>query len=222
MGANYDLILTPANVPSTLDRHIHDFLLTRGLRVEAVSDLVTARISGDKVILYSPPASCWLQVLGSCSAIGIELGTWFHCNPLAGYLSTQLAHCIHLWSLDSGFVAGYSIYTNGNKSECECVFSVHARSTREIIDGVPTPLSLPGQQLKSLLGHETDFASFIAQYEDLEIGVAALVARIGFKVHLVEYYNAIDDKQGSVIVGSNYEAIQLTGWTAIQFDNKAD
>jgi hypothetical protein len=97
------------------------------------------------------------------------------------------------------------------------MFSRNATTTSELMDGVPTPPGRPGHLLKDLLGIEVDFSSFIARYENLEIGIGAFIAKVGFNVHLVDYLDATDEKHGSAIKEGEYESIRLVGWTAIRF-----
>jgi len=56
------------------------------------------------------------------------------------------------------------------------------------------------------------------QSDNLEEGIGRLVARIGFVVHLVDFYEAIDDKRGIAIAGNTYNDADLFEWTAILFE----
>jgi hypothetical protein len=56
------------------------------------------------------------------------------------------------------------------------------------------------------------------RFDNLEIGLADLVSMFGFRAHLVDYYEAVDDKYGISVVDGHYSSIPLEGWTAVQFE----
>jgi hypothetical protein len=218
MSANYDVIISRAPSLNLMNVLLTDFLSGRGLNVTSIDQLDTVDITGHNAILLSQPNSGWLQILPG-SEIRIDT-TWYASNPLGGYLSSKVESSIHIWSLDSGRVAGYAIYSGGKKSDCQCVFSKYSKNTAELMDGVPVPEDHRGTML-SLLAHiDHDFSGFMARYDSLEIGVGELIARFGFEVHLVDYYDATDEKQGSAIERGKHRPVQLLGWTAIMFAPK--
>ncbi len=213
MGAYYNIVISPACDYDVMVREIGTFLSMRGLRLMEVAALESVDISDHNALLISPPANGWVEIVTG-QGIGID-STWYASNPLASFVSASLRNCIHIWSLNSGRVAGYAVYADGKNEECDVVFSKYAKNTSELMDGVPTPLNRPGQLLKSLVG--IDFRRFMACHGTLENGMGQLVAQIGFQVHLVDYFDATDDKQGVAVEGSTYEPVTLRGWTAIRF-----
>jgi hypothetical protein len=217
MGAYYDLIISPAGNRDAIMKHIGSFLSGRGFRMKGAINLASADIRDHKAILLSPPAKGWVAILPG-SGVGID-ASWYDDNPLARYLSTGLEHCVHVWSLNSGRVVGYAVYANGKKVECESVFSKNAETQSELTDGVPTPPNQGGTLLSDLLGVKYEFARIMRQYRNLEIGLGELVSLFGFDVHLVDYYDATDEKQGVAVRGGEYNPVPLLGWIAIQFDS---
>jgi hypothetical protein len=215
MGANYDLIISRGAPEKDLVEIISHFLSATGLEVAQVGKLQSLDIPDDKAILLSPPTGGWIEMAALPSAMEITLATWFHFNPVAAHVSRSVGECIHLWSLDSGYVAGYTVYLDGELAGRECIFSRKAKSRNEVMAGVPTPEQRPSKALATALQTAYDFAADLCHYSNLEVGMAALVSRFGFHVHLLDFYEATEEKIGIAVLNSKYVDVDLTDWTAI-------
>jgi len=217
MGAYYDIIVSPAG--GAID-HVRRFLATRNLSCHQSSALLDTPIPDEAAILISGPENGWVQVLARCAPLMISATEWYHYNPLARYLSTHLGDSVHLWSLDSGFAVGYTLFSAGEKRECQTLFSRHAGGDSELPVGIPVPEEKRGHALGHLLGDMTyNFSESIRKYSSLEIGLSELVARFGFAVHLVDYYDAVDDKQGISVDDGQYCVVELSEWNAVIFES---
>src|SRR5262245_4629933 len=144
MGANYDTLIVSLEQAEPLADNISRYLTMQGFTIEEVCELHAAKIKGDQAVLLSPPRGGWAQLIANSSGLRVGLPDWFQANPLAGYLSFGSNTCLHLWSLNSGFVAGYSVYRAGSNRESDHLFSSRARRTDLLMPGVPTPPRQPG------------------------------------------------------------------------------
>jgi hypothetical protein len=218
MGANYDFIVTTADESDSYLECISSFLISRGFLVDLVGDLQSMEISDAAAILIGPRRNRMVQLVANASALTISLQEWFDENPLAKYLSLRMVFAIHLWCLDSGFVVGYSAYRNGKKIEADCLFSPRANITSQIIDGIKTPAVIIGHTLADALGESSyTFPTNLQEFRNREVGFGTLISRLGFSEHLVDFYDAVDDKVGVVIEGSKHKSIALSEWRALQF-----
>jgi len=217
MGADYDFVLSPAE---DAVQHIESFLSERELTVHSVAELAAVSLNDDRAVLISPGQAGRVQIVADCSSLMVDLANWFECNPLAAALSRYGRPTLHLWSLDSGFVAGYSAYDDGKKVEADHVFSKHAVNTEELMKSVPAPRTQAGDTLQKFL-RTADAAGTPGwkQSAGLERGIARLAADMGFGVHLVDFYEALDDQIGMAVVGDDYRDVDLSSWTAIVFDS---
>ena len=213
MGANYDFVISSADA---IEERIEGFLSRRDLAVISAAELGTVEIDDDKVILIGPSQDGLVQVVVHCSAVGIDLTDWYDSNPLAAALSQQGQPSLHLWSLDSGFVSGYSAYRDGVKVEADHCFSIHAKNKVELMESVATPRTQRGNTLQTFLRKdESTVTSGWKKDGDLELGMASLVAKMGFDVHLVDLYDALDDHEGVAVSGDNYQVVELSAWKAV-------
>src|SRR5262249_51541331 len=66
-----------------------------------------------------------------------------------------------------------------------------------------------------------DFEGFMRQFEWLEVATAALAARLGISVHLIDPLD-VQDGDGAVIVESGeYKAVSLPGWFGVYYEKAA-
>ena len=216
MGATYDLVISAADL---VEERIGDFLSERHLPVSSVADLGSVEIYDDNVTLIGPSQNGFVQVVVHCSALGIDLADWYEFNPLAAALARQGKASLHLWSLDSGFVAGYSGYLDGAKVESDHCFSKHAKRTDMLMESVQTPTTQEGNSLQKFLqkGKPSD-TSVWKNDGDLELGIANLVAKMGFDAHLVGLFEALDNQEGIAVYDDKYRAVHLSSWKAFIFD----
>lgn len=217
MGANYDVLLSPCTERSDVQQEVVRFLSVQGHEVASAKMLDATEIDDDNAVIMGPPTHGWTQTLANCSSLRISLLSWFASNPLGIFLSTSLETCVHLWSLDSGYVVGYALYSQGHKKEGECVFAKTATDNKELLHGVSTPPRKKGDALGALIGEKYEFEADMSCYKNLELGMAALVARFGCDVHLIDFHGALDDKEGIAIEDGKYNAIHLSGWSVVTF-----
>lgn len=217
MGANYDIILSRCG---ELDDFIEDVagLAAEQHSVDCVLDLADAEILDERALLVGVPRGGWIQVLAGASGLSCPLDRWFDDNPVGRVLSQRVPHCIHVWSLNSGHVAGYSLFESGIKRECAVVFAKSARNRTDLMLHVPVPARLGGGRLGEIIGQPGyDFSTDVGAQSNLEMGVARFMSKFGFPVHLVDFFDATDDKLGSAVVDGSYHAVPLTGWKAVLF-----
>src|SRR5262249_57972321 len=95
----------------------------------------------DMVCFVGPQRTgVWLPVVANCSTLRVSLRDWFTLNPLARHLSISARATIYLWCLDSGYAAGYSLFSQGQHQESQTVFwRGETRRPAEIMSGVPVP-----------------------------------------------------------------------------------
>jgi hypothetical protein len=217
MGANYDVLIASGAVQSDVLTSAAKFLAKRSLNLTGIVPLHDANINDDCAILVSMPENRWIGIVASAPGIRVPLAEWFNENPLGVYLSEAVRTVVHLWSLDSGYVAGYTVYSSGKRIGGECVFANEATSKDELMPGVPAPKDRNGGALSRLLGAQYDFVREMRKCPNLEIGLASLVAQFGFAAQLLDYYEAIDDHRGIAVVGNKYVTVDLCTWAALVF-----
>ena len=91
----------------------------------------------------------------------------------------------------------------------------HAKNIEFLMSGVATPARKPGNVLSRSLRMKYDFHSELNASENLEIGLAALVARFGFRAHLIDSSEAVDEMVAIVVTSGEYDIVDLGDWTAI-------
>src|SRR5262249_46583179 len=108
-------------------------------------------------------------------------------NPFAAYLSRSLSPVLFLWSLDSGYVSGYSLYEKGDLTESEVLFCSSARIQDELFpnEKVPT-IGRRGRLGYYLHDPEFDYKRFTSQFGSLEEATGMLAAQLGLDVHLID------------------------------------
>jgi hypothetical protein len=218
MGANYEVLLCPASPEDDLVEILGSFLSLRDLAIVAVGELGTIEVKDERVIVLSPPCNGWVQIVANLVGLRVNPTEWVESNPLAGFLSVRRGYGVHIWSDDSGYDCGYSLYVGGDKRECACVFTSHARNRQELWSGVPAPSNRYGARLGELIGQKDyDFSAEVAKQRCLEIGLAKVVSMFGFGIHLLDYYEVLDEKEGIAVQEVKYSAVALSGWIAIEF-----
>src|SRR5262245_21372906 len=123
MGANYNTILVSALGRNELLGAIAGFLAEHGAAIELVEQQERrgapfATPSASTVLFGPPTASRWVPVTSWGDAL-IGYPLWYTANPLAGWLSRTVSPVIYLFSLDSGCVAGYSVFLDGDQVEVQ-------------------------------------------------------------------------------------------------------
>jgi hypothetical protein len=217
MGANYDFVIAPAAPGDELASHIVTFVIG-GHVVDCIDRLNHVEILDDRAILWSAPCNGWVQIIASASGLGVPLAEWFHRNPLARALSLPYGRSIHVWTLDSGACAGYSVFQNGSMRERITVFAKDVTSHTELMPGVSVLPNHPGKQLREATNEtDYDFKEDTASCRTLEIGVARLIGKFGFPVQLVDFYDAVDEQEGANVIADKYFSVPLHGWTALLF-----
>lgn len=219
MGANYDFVISSADAA---EQRIENFLAARDRAVLSVAELGAVQIDDDNVVLISPSRDGLVQVVAPCFALGIDLADWYEVNPLAAALSEHEHSSLHVWSLNSGFVAGYSAYDEGMKVEADHEFSKHANHTDQLMESVKTPRTLKRNTLRKFLRAEEP--TVISEWKkdgDLEQGIACLMAHMGFDAHLVDFFDALDDQEGIAVSDDNSFSVHLSAWKAIVFNKSS-
>jgi hypothetical protein len=191
-----------------------------GLRhsVDSIEPLEKCKIADDRAVLLSQSCNGWSQILGNCDGLRYAMSEWFVENPMCKYLSATLGEALHLWTLNSSTVAGYSLFRDGRKCESTTVFAEVPPGRNDVMPGVPAPEDRPGQRLGEILGRTGfSFSNEMRKEKNLEIGIAQIVASLGFDVHLLDFYNATDGFEGIGIEAGRYRGVPLSGWRAILF-----
>jgi hypothetical protein len=139
---------------------------------------------------------------------------WNRDNPLARSLSRVLCPVIYLFSTNSGYVAGYSIFTNGEQVETQALPWKDGVALNE--DDRP-PLPPPGTKtaLGEALGEPMfDYPRFARGFRSLEKATATLVAKFGSEAHLMD---PLDMSRGYALAvdGGRTVRVELAGWTCV-------
>ena len=165
----------------------------------------------------------WVPVVANCSTLKISLCDWYNLNPLARHLSAGTGASIYLWCYDSGYVAGYSLFLQGELEEAQTVFSrsVMGEDTK-LMPGVPIPDDHQGQtSLATVLNNpEFDYRQFMKHYDDLEDATAAFVVSFGVVEHLCDFDLLARGMGGVAVIEGKYQPISLSDeWVVIIYEN---
>jgi hypothetical protein len=151
----------------------------------------------------------------------VDMKTWFVCNPFAQELSLQIGQAVHLWSLDSGACAGFTLFVHGQLEERDVAFSSQPEEgvSYEIIPEIEVvPYSSGARALEQLMNlpgfslatySQTDFS--------LEWTVARIMAHFGVQEHLLDYDKLSGGDGAYTVVGDEYIEVELIDWVAIRF-----
>lgn len=222
MGASYSTILVPAAERAVVLTNIGNALDALGCQVVHREEPSTHEegfnYPSNKAIFIGPANnSRWVELATCGEGLTDKQDVEDHISPLALSLSRSLSPVISYYSLDSGYVAGYRIFCEGQQKE--------SRSMTWRSDARPTEplLSLPTTQKPSLLGTilniaNFDYDTFMRGYASFEIATAALAERLGASVHLIDPLG-IQDGDGAInIVRGKYKKVELPNWIAVYYE----
>jgi len=220
MGASYNTILVPALDRNAILGAVGSFLGEHGAKIVRVENQMHSgapfATNSAKVVLFgSPSASGWLPVSSWADGL-IAYPTWYQANPLAASLSRSASLAIYLFSVDSGFVAGYTAFVGGGLVEGQTVPWKDGESVGPDFD---LPVSAPGHdnRLRAALNDaDFDYVRFIRRFPSVEEATGALMARFGLDCHLMDPLDMLDGR-GLALVDGQYVDVPLTGWSCITY-----
>jgi len=109
-----------------------------------------------------------------------------------------------------------TLFSVGDHREAQAVACRHSTNLANFTSPIAPPS--PPTLLGSLLGQtEFDYESFARSFDNLEVATAALAARLGLPVHLLEPYDIDDGDGGIAFVDGEYKTVRLVGWTAVYY-----
>ena len=98
------------------------------------------------------------------------------------------------------------------------IYLLRLRKTNKRVNaGVPVPTPAIAGTLRNLLGEHFDLSNFVRSFPNLEKGMAAFASKLGLGVHLVDYYDAVDEHEAMVIIDKEYQSVSMSDWIAIVF-----
>ncbi|HYT88840.1 MAG TPA: hypothetical protein VEL76_09040 [Gemmataceae bacterium] len=222
MGACYNTILVPAVEQSLIFTALEDAL---GRLRRRIVYHEAPRIYADgfhyrsvQMIFVGPAGqSRWVPLSSWGDGLPGPFPTWYRANPLAMSLSRSLSPVIYLFSFDAGYVAGYSIFKEGEQVEAQSLTWRAAAPLGEFSPPLkpPQPPSLLGQLLED---PDFDYGAFRRRFRNLEVAMAALAARLGTTPHLLDPLH-IQDGDGAIVVeAGEYKPVGLPGWVGVYYE----
>ena len=223
MGANYDMMIIRAASQENVIESLSLFLQTRGLTavsVASVGESHPARWQTDNVVFVGPGRLApWIPLACVAANMRISCDQWFATNPLATFISKCLAPVIFLWSLDSGWASGYSVYERGEITERQVAFSPSAGNKEFLYPGIPTPRMILGDRLKTFLSDpQFDYEQYSSSFGALEKATGCLASRFGLDVHLIDASSAAEGESCVTIRDGSYQAVDLVDWAALYYE----
>jgi len=132
-------------------------------------------------------------------------------------LSYTLGPVIYLFTYDAGFVAGYSIFKGGQQVEAMSLTPKVEWPLGEFAPALAAPAK--PTNLGELLGDANfDFEGFMRGFQWLEVATAALAARLGASVHLIDPLDVQDGDGALVVENGEYKQVGLPGWFGIYYE----
>jgi len=224
VGANYDVILVRGKTQQQVVDCATAWIQTRGrliTRILPTEDHYALRPRAIDDVCFVGPSQGdgWVPVAGNCATLGVSLAEWFNDNPLAAELSRGEHPAIQFWSYDSGYAAGYSLFSDGRPEESLTVFCRSHSGKDLILPGVPAPSRAGSLTLGEAIKDPTfDFRSFVSSLPSLEKGTAAMMARLGLREHLFDIDHLARGMGAGAIVKGRYKTVALSGWLAIVYE----
>jgi hypothetical protein len=226
LGANYDMILVAGASQSQVVDSVTAFLQQQGYcKRDVVSHdtfLENRPEQTDMVCFIGPQrGDGWLPVVANCSTLRVSLSDWFNTNPLARHLSMGTRASIHIWSQDSGFAAGYSMFLQGQQQETRTVFWAGASQRPSLLmPNVPVPEYHGSTTLGNVLNKpEFDYGAFVSGYRNLEHATAAIADSFGVLEQLCDFDHLARGKDAMTIFDKKYLPISLSDeWVVIIYE----
>lgn len=226
MAACYNMILVPAEERETVFAAVADALWRLDCRVvhreEPASYREGFQYRSVEMIFGGPPGgSRWVPLSSWGDGMLCRFPEWYRRNPLAMALSHTLSPAIYLFTYDAGFVAGYSVLEKGEQVEA---MSLPWREELPLGEFTP-PLPSPAKPTKlgRILGDvEFEFERFMRAFRSLEVAAAALAARLGAPVHLIDPLDVQDGDGALVVEEGKYKPVTLDGWFGIYYEKDAE
>lgn len=216
MGANYNTILVPGSQSENVVAAVAEALRSYGLTIvhQAAASKEGFSCASTQMIFIGPAdKGRWLPITASGAGFRSSVETWCCENPLASSLSQTVEPVIHLFSHDSGYAAGYSIFEDGNHREAQSL-GCRSMSASDFVSPIVPPR--PPTLLGALLGQpDFDYESFARSFDNLEIATAALAVRLNASVHLLDPCDIDDGDGGITLVNGEYRSVGVIGWTGI-------
>jgi hypothetical protein len=225
MAACYNTILVPSAERETIFAAIADALHLLGYRVvhreEPSSYSDGFQYYSVEMIFGGPPGdSPWVPLSSWGDGMLCKFPQWYRMNPLAMALSYTVSPVIYLFTHDAGLVAGYSIFKGGQQVEAMSLMDQVEWPLGEFAPALPMPAT--PTNLGAILGDATfDFEGFMRGFQCLEVATAALAARLGASVHLIDAL-AVQDGDGAFVVrNGEYKQVSLPGWFGVYYEKAA-
>lgn len=213
MGANYDMLVIAGCAEGEVVEWVREVIGGWGARVTRVGRVGEVESRGGREVVVGPVMGGKRIVAGE---MGCEVGRWVSENPLGGGLSKRCGGCVHLWTYDSGGVAGYTVYVGGGvrARDCRWVQALSAAGVGARLGGVT------GDVLKkdgeTLWGVREKFSSI--DDSALEQGMASVAAGLGLGVHLVDMTGVVDEGEAVAVEAGEYVLKDLSGWRVVEFE----
>jgi hypothetical protein len=227
MGANYNTILIPAFDRNALLGAITGFLAEHRAVVQQVEQQTRRGVpfatKAATVVLFGAPCvSGWLPVTAwGDGLIPDSYRSWNRENSMACWLSRVVGPVIYLFSQDSGYVAGYSVFAEGEQVEA---LTLPWKDGVAIDDDFRPSLPPPGKKTRlgeSLGEPNFDYLRFARDYRSLEEATGSLVAKFAIDVHLMDPLH-MTRGHGLAVDGGSYAQVELDGWTCITWRRRRE
>lgn len=222
MGACYNTILIP-QIPREDTLSALAFALDLlGHRIihceERLSAVDEFKYQSTRSIFIGPQGtSPWVPIVTWGEGLSFQFPDGYRKAPLALTLSRSVGPIIYYFSHNAGQVAGYSIFSDDRQVEAQTVTWQSGLLLGEFAPPMAAPN--PPSLLAHLLGDlNFEYEYFMRSFSSLEIGTAALAARLGAHVHLTDALD-IQDGDGAIIVeNGEYRSVVLSDWMAVYYE----
>jgi hypothetical protein len=135
-------------------------------------------------------------------------------------LSHTVRQVVYLFTYDAGYCAGYSIFKGGRQMEAKSLMHKVEWPLGEFAPALRAPS--PPTNLGEILGDATfDFGRFMRGFDCLEVATAALAARLGASVHLIDPLDVQDGDGALVVENGQYKQVSLPGWFGVYYEKAA-
>jgi hypothetical protein len=222
MGACYNTFLVPVVEREKVLLAVGDAVQLLGHRIvhreEPASYEDGFHYASVEMIFIGPAGgSRWVPLSSWGDGIRCGFPDWYRLNPLAMGLSQSLIPTLYLFSYNAGSVAGYSIFKDGQLAEANSLGSHQDWELGEFSPPGPPPRR--PSLLAGLLGEpDFDFEALARGFEDLEVAIAALAARLGVSPHLIDPLDVQDGDGAIVVEEGTYKRVSLPGWMGVYYE----
>ena len=212
MGANYDMIIT-ATCGNALESRVQAILREHGMSVKASGQVGFMYLQNESIVVVGPCVRGRQQVVLGRTALNVEKSQWFSRNPMAAGLSLGGDATLHIWSHDSGLAAGFGVYQDGVVVSRQGRLSEAASEEDLRLHQLQLPEAIRNPGRNPFVEVEEGFRRI---QDPLEAGVAEIVSKLGFDVHLIDIQDVVDDAIGIAVEGGRYFQKSLKGWGVIE------